>query len=111
MKKNLVKNIHMKKTLIQHAGRTISFREMTSKTNFVRHCVLCNEKILPGQQIFGVYCHGPYPPFPNSTIHKDCICPPPAPFDNNDPFAWGAAKLHELWNKAQEFRHWFTDGE
>ena len=101
----------MKKTKITYQDRTISFRKITAKSNLVRHCVLCNKRLLPKQTIFTVYTHGPDGPFPNTTIHKKCICPPPAPFDQNNPFVWAATKLHELWNNAQKYKHWFVDGD
>jgi len=93
--------------IITHAGRRIRFREMTAKTHVPRYCVICNKSILTGQQIYSVMCMGPNGPFPNVTIHKACIHPPPAPFEKNNSFTWGAAKLHELWKEAQTYRWWF----
>ena len=98
------------KEVVKYAGRKIQFREMTAKYNLVRHCVICNERLLTGQQIYSVICFGPNGPFPNTTIHKNCVYPPPEPFDKNNPFVWAAAKLHTLWKEAQNYKHWwFTE--
>lgn len=97
-------------TIVKHAGCDIKFREIVVRpaNRLPMNCVICNKCLSPGQKIYSVISLGPNGPFPNVMIHKSCINPAPAPFDKNNSFAWGAAKLHELWKAAQQYKHWWV---
>jgi len=68
-------------------------------------CVLCSKQLQSEDSVFLVTTNDKL--FPDCFIHESCMCPPPAPFDKNNHFAWAAYKANDLWNEAQKYRFWF----